>query len=117
METSGFVTSLVTSFLVFVLLLLLHFIFTRNPANDVIYYPAKKVKEIPIPYKPGIFGWLREAWSVTEEHIIEHAGLDAAIYMKFLGSGNSYLYKYIFTHFSLTEKKRSVLLISMCRRG
>ena len=79
METSGFVTSLVTSFLVFVLLLLLHFIFTRNPANDVIYYPAKKHWKIPLPFNHGIFGWLREAWFATEDDIIKFAGLDATI--------------------------------------
>ena len=88
METSGFVTSLATSFLIFVVLLILHSIFSRDPANDVIYYPAKKIKNVPNYKQPGLFGWLREAWSVSEDEIIKQAGLDAAIYMKFLASGS-----------------------------
>ena len=88
METSSFVTSLATSFLIFVVLLILHSIFSRDPANDVIYYPAKKIKNVPNYKQPGLFGWLREAWFATEEDIIKYAGLDAAIYMIFLGSGN-----------------------------
>ena len=89
METSSFVTSLTTSFLIFVGLVILHSIFSRLRRNEVIYYPAKKIKNVPLPhYKPGHFAWLREAWSATEEEIIKNAGLDAAIYMTFLGSGN-----------------------------
>ena len=88
METSVFVTSLATSFLIFVVLVIVHSIFSRIPENEVIYYPAKKIKNVPPYYKPGIFGWLSKAWFATEEEIIKNAGLDAAIYMTFLGSGN-----------------------------
>ena len=88
METSGFVTSLATSFLIFVVLLILHSIFSRIRENEVIYYPGKKFKNVPNYKQPGLFGWLREAWFATEEDIIKYAGLDAAIYMIFLGSGN-----------------------------
>ena len=87
METSGFVTSLTTSFLIFVVLVIVHSIFSRIRINEVIYYPAKRIKNVPPYYKPGLLGWLREAWFATEEDIIQNAGLDAAIYMTFLGSG------------------------------
>ena len=88
METSSFVTSLATSFLIFVGLVILHSIFSRLRRNEVIYYPAKKIRNFTAHYMPGLFGWLREAWFATEEEIITKAGLDAAIYMTFLGSGN-----------------------------
>jgi hypothetical protein len=42
METSGFLTSLIVSFLIFVFLVLLYsLILSRDPRNAVIYYPAK----------------------------------------------------------------------------
>ena len=88
MDTSTFVVSLVTSFLIFVVLVIVHSIFSRIRINEVIYYPAKRIKNVPPYYKPGLLGWLREAWFATEEEIIKNAGLDAAIYMTFLGSGN-----------------------------
>ena len=87
MDNSGFITSLATSFLIFIALLALHTLLSRRPGNAQVYYPRKKAKNISPLYGPGIFSWLREAWSVSEEDFIKEAGLDAAIYMKFLASG------------------------------
>ena len=91
MDNSGFITSLASSFIIFLVLLALQALLSHRPANAQVYYPRKAVKKISPPYNPGIFSWLQEAWSVSEEDIIKHAGLDAAIYMKFLTSG-SYFY-------------------------
>ena len=91
MDTSGFITSLITSFIIFLVLLALHALLSRRPGNYLVYYPSKIIKNLSPPSNAGIFSWLHEAWSVSEEDIIKHAGLDAAIYMKFLTSG-SYFY-------------------------
>lgn len=86
MDTSGFVTSLVTSLLIFVVLYLLHAWLSRKPGNAVVYYPSKMVKNIPPPTGHGLFSWVGESWSATEEQILLHAGLDATVYMIFLSS-------------------------------
>ena len=89
MDNSGFITSLATSFLTFLALLAIQALLSRSPRNAQVYYPRKKAKKMAPPYNPGIFSWLREAWSVSEEDFIKEAGLDAAIYMKFLASGSA----------------------------
>ncbi|KAI5055700.1 hypothetical protein GOP47_0029616 [Adiantum capillus-veneris] len=86
MDTSGFVTSLLTSLIIFVVLYLLHAWLSRKPGNAVVYYPSKLLKNIPPPTNRGIFSWIGEAWSATEEQILLHAGLDATVYMIFLSS-------------------------------
>ncbi|MCO5607012.1 hypothetical protein L7F22_061203 [Adiantum nelumboides] len=86
MDTSGFVTSLLTSFIIFVVLFLLHAWLSKKPGNTIVYYPSKMLKNIPPPTNRGPFAWIREAWSATEEQILLHAGLDAIVYMIFLSS-------------------------------
>ena len=88
MDTAGFVTSLLTSFVVFLLLLALHAILSRVPSNSVIYYPRKILNNIELPSRSsGPLAWIKEAYFTTEDAIISHAGLDATIYMIFLSSG------------------------------
>lgn len=86
MDTSGFLTSLVTSLLIFLVLLVLHAWLSRKPGNAVVYYPSKILKNIPLPAHHGLFSWISEAWSATEDQILLHAGLDATVYMIFLSS-------------------------------
>eukprot|EP00250_Pteridium_aquilinum_P020740 c24927_g1_i1 orf=65-2185(+) len=86
MDISGVVTSLITSLIIFLVLFVLHAWLSRKPGNEVVYYPSKILKNIPPPASHGMFSWISEAWSATEDQIINHAGLDAAIYMIFLSS-------------------------------
>lgn len=86
MNVSGFITSLVTSFIIFVVLLILRGLLCRRPSNAVIYYPAKILNNITPPSNPGFFSWITEAYSASEDYVVQHAGLDAAVYIIFLGS-------------------------------
>ncbi|MCO5583636.1 hypothetical protein L7F22_037549 [Adiantum nelumboides] len=86
MDISGFVTSLITSSLIFLVLLALHAWLSRRPWNKEVYYPSKLLKGIPPPADYGFFSWIYHAWSATEDQIVQHAGLDATVYMIFLSS-------------------------------
>ncbi|KAH7427494.1 hypothetical protein KP509_10G046800 [Ceratopteris richardii] len=86
MDISGFVTSIITSLSIFFVLLVLHAWLSRQSRNAVIYYPSKLLKGIAPPPQQGFFPWVREAWSVSDDQILQHAGLDATVYMIFLSS-------------------------------
>ncbi|MCO5607709.1 hypothetical protein L7F22_061908 [Adiantum nelumboides] len=86
MDISGFVTSLITSSLIFLVLLALHAWLSRRPWNKEVYYPSKLLKGIPPPADYGFFSWIYHAWSATEDQIVQHVGLDATVYMIFLSS-------------------------------
>ncbi|KAI5057502.1 hypothetical protein GOP47_0027517 [Adiantum capillus-veneris] len=86
MDISGFVTSIITSLIIFVVLLALHSWLSRRPWNREVYYPSKLLKDLPPPTDYGFFSWIRHALPVTEDQMAQHAGLDATIYMVFLNS-------------------------------
>ncbi|CAM6086043.1 unnamed protein product [Calypogeia fissa] len=82
---SAFVTSLITSFIVFLILLLIYTFLVRRPGNRFIYYPALilKGKETPESAKSRApWTWMVEAYKVSEAELVEIAGLDAVIYLQ-----------------------------------
>lgn len=89
MDIHAFVTSLVTSFVIFVLLVLLFTWLSRRPANHVVYYPNRLLKGLGPPENANRrrpWDWIVEAWHTTEDDLIAMSGLDAAVYMVFVTS-------------------------------
>ncbi|CAH9076424.1 unnamed protein product [Cuscuta epithymum] len=88
MDFSSFLTSLGTSFVIFVVLMLLFTWLSRKPGNAVVYYPNRILKGLD-PVENGYatrnpFAWIREAFSSTEADIIRMSGVDTAVYFVFL---------------------------------
>ena len=86
-------TSLGTSFLIFVVLMLLFSWLSSKPGNAVIYYPNRILKGLD-PFGGGSrtrnpFSWIREAMSSTEQDVISISGYDTAVYFVFLSTGLS----------------------------
>lgn len=80
--TSAFVTSLLTSLIIFVVLLLLFLVLSRRPGNFHVYYPLRALRgEGPYGKKRGLFAWAKEAFQATDEDIVAAAGLDAVVYI------------------------------------
>lgn len=93
MDFSSFLTSLGTSFLIFVILMLLFTWLARKPSNSVIYYPNRILKGMD-PLEGGKrtrnpFAWIREALSSSEDDVISMSGVDSAVYFVFLSTGLS----------------------------
>jgi hypothetical protein len=93
MNFSSFLTSLGTSFLIFVVLMLLFSWLSSKPGNAVIYYPNRILKGLD-PFEGGSrtrnpFSWIREAMSSTEQDVISMSGYDTAVYFVFLSTGLS----------------------------
>ncbi|KAK4779225.1 hypothetical protein SAY86_006753 [Trapa natans] len=90
MDLSSFITSLTTSFLIFVLLMLLFTWLSGKPGNEFVYYPNRILKGLD-PIEGGYasrnpFAWAREALSSTENDIISMSGIDTAVYFVFLST-------------------------------
>ncbi|GMY37719.1 CSC1-like protein ERD4 [Fagus crenata] len=90
MDFSSFLTSLGTSFLIFVVLMLLFSWLSSKPGNAVIYYPNRILKGLD-PFEGGSrtrnpFSWIREAMSSTEQDVISISGYDTAVYFVFLST-------------------------------
>lgn len=91
MDFSSFLTSLGTSFAIFVVLMFIFNWLSRRPGNHVIYYPNRLLKGLD-PYE-GLraprnpFAWIREALASTEADIIRMSGVDSAVYFVFLTTG------------------------------
>ncbi|VFQ83292.1 unnamed protein product [Cuscuta campestris] len=88
MDFSSFLTSLGTSFVIFVILMLVFTWLSRKPGNAVVYYPNRMLKGLD-PVENGYatrnpFAWIREAFSSTEADIIRMSGVDTAVYFVFL---------------------------------
>jgi len=80
--TASFITSLLTSFIVFCVLLVVFAILSRRPGNFNIYYPLRVLRgEGPFAKKRGAFGWIKEAYLASEEDLVAIAGLDATVYI------------------------------------
>ncbi|KAH6825653.1 Early-responsive to dehydration stress protein [Perilla frutescens var. hirtella] len=88
MDFSSFLTSLGTSFVLFLVLMFLFTWLSRRPGNHVVYYPNRILKGLE-PYE-GVrvtrnpFAWIREAVSSTEAEVIRFSGVDTAVYFVYL---------------------------------
>ncbi|KAK4778461.1 hypothetical protein SAY86_005989 [Trapa natans] len=90
MDLTSFVTSLTTSFLIFVVLMLLFTWLSGRPGNKFIYYPNRILKGFD-PVEGGYasrnpLSWAHEAFSSTEQDIIAISGVDTAVYFVFLST-------------------------------
>ncbi|XP_041025740.1 CSC1-like protein ERD4 [Juglans microcarpa x Juglans regia] len=88
MDFSSFLTSLVTSFLIFVVLMLLFAWLSRKEGNSVVYYPNRILKGLdpPVSGTRNPFAWIQEAMSSTEQDVISLSGFDTAVYFVFLST-------------------------------
>lgn len=80
----SFITSLVTSFVVFCILMVVYVILHRRPGNAVIYYPLRLLRgedAATVAKRHGAFTWIVEAFRATDDSIAAAAGLDAAVYL------------------------------------
>jgi calcium permeable stress-gated cation channel len=91
MDLTSFIISFATSFVIFVVLVLLFTWLSRKPGNAVVYYSnpisrgldpfeSRKRSKNPI-------GWIQEAFFASEADVIAVAGVDAAVYLIFLSTG------------------------------
>ncbi|XP_027085819.2 CSC1-like protein ERD4 isoform X1 [Coffea arabica] len=90
MEFRAFLTSLGTSFVIFVVLMFLFTWLSRKPANYVVYYPNRILKGLD-PFEGSKrtrnpFAWIREALSSTEADVIRISGVDSAVYFVFMST-------------------------------
>ncbi|KAK4440204.1 CSC1-like protein ERD4 [Sesamum alatum] len=88
MDFNSFLTSLGTSFVIFVVLMFLFTWLSRRPGNHLVYYPNRILRGMD-PYE-GLrasrnpFAWIREALVSTEADVIRMSGVDSAVYFVFL---------------------------------
>lgn len=85
MDFSSFVTSVGTSFLIFVVLVLLYVWLSKKPGNAVVYYPNRILRGLD-PNENGSKSWIQEALSSTEQDVISLSGVDTAVYFVFLST-------------------------------
>lgn len=88
---ASFITSLITSFVVFVILMLLYAILSRRPGNAVIYYPLRILRGedgTVVAKRRKPFSWAIDAFKAKEDDIVAAAGLDAAVYLHLFTAGN-----------------------------
>ncbi|KAJ6831976.1 CSC1-like protein ERD4 [Iris pallida] len=90
MDLSSFATSLITSFLIFLVLMLLFTWLSRKPGNAVVYYPNRILKGLD-PWEErrrtrNPFAWIREAVWASDADVLAAAGVDTAVYLLFLSS-------------------------------
>lgn len=87
MDLSSFLTSLATSFIIFIILMLLFAWLSGKPGNSVVYYPNRILKGLdPGSKTRNPFTWIGEAFSSTEKDIISVSGVDTAVYFVFLAT-------------------------------
>ncbi|KAK6782112.1 hypothetical protein RDI58_019908 [Solanum bulbocastanum] len=90
MDFPSFLTSLATSFILFVILMFLFTWLSRKSGNAEVYYPNRILKGMN-PVEGGYmtrnpFAWMREAFSSSETDIINMSGVDTAVYFVFLAT-------------------------------
>ncbi|XP_030553330.2 LOW QUALITY PROTEIN: CSC1-like protein ERD4 [Rhodamnia argentea] len=91
MDFSSFLTSLITSFVIFVVLMAFFAWLSSRPGNKVIYYPSRLLKGMD-PFDGGSYAsrnpfvWIREALSSSEQEVITMSGVDTAVYFVFLST-------------------------------
>lgn len=89
-EQASFITSLVTSFVVFCILLVAYAILSRRPGNAVIYYPLNILRgEDPaaLVKRRSPISWITDSFKASEADIVRAGGLDAAVYMHLFTAG------------------------------
>ncbi|KAI3824583.1 hypothetical protein L1987_06046 [Smallanthus sonchifolius] len=95
MDLSSFITSLATSFIIFVILLVSFAWLSIKRRNVGVYYPNRILKDLD-PWDESEsktrnpFAWIREALSSSEQDVIRMSGVDSAVYFAFLSTGSSY---------------------------
>ncbi|KAK7245626.1 hypothetical protein RIF29_40474 [Crotalaria pallida] len=90
MDFTSFLTSLGTSFVIFVVLMILFAFLQSKPGNNVVYYPNRILKGLD-PFENGVktrnpFSWIKEAVSSSERDVIAMSGVDTAVYFVFLST-------------------------------
>ncbi|KAF7015900.1 hypothetical protein CFC21_029618 [Triticum aestivum] len=91
MDISSFVTSLLTSFLIFAVLVLVFTWLSRRPGNAPVYYPSVLLRGLD-PWEGrgrgtrSPVGWIRQAFAASEADVVAASGVDAAVYLVFLSS-------------------------------
>ncbi|GLU14253.1 hypothetical protein SLE2022_308340 [Rubroshorea leprosula] len=90
MDLSSFWTSLGTSFVFFVIFMLLFTWLSSRPGNAVVYYPNLILKGLyPADGRSSTrnpFAWIQEALSSSEQDVINMSGVDTAVYFVFLST-------------------------------
>lgn len=89
MDLNSFLTSLGTSFVIFVVLMLVFAFLSRRPGNAVVYYPNRILKGLDPADGGGSlirnpFAWIREALASSEQDVINMSGVDTSVYFVFL---------------------------------
>ncbi|XP_020575065.1 CSC1-like protein ERD4 [Phalaenopsis equestris] len=90
MDFSSFLTSLGTSFVIFVLLMMVFTWLSRKPGNQVVYFPNRILRGLD-PWEGerrsrSPVAWIQQAFAASEADIVAAAGVDAAVYLVFLSS-------------------------------
>ncbi|KAG2639937.1 hypothetical protein PVAP13_2KG035200 [Panicum virgatum] len=91
MDLASFLTSVLTSFVIFVVLVLVFTFLSRRPGNAPVYYPSLLLRgldpwEVRRRGTRSPVGWIRDALSASETDVIAAGGVDAAVYLVFLSS-------------------------------
>jgi calcium permeable stress-gated cation channel len=92
MDLVLFIASVLTSFVIFVALVLLFTWLSRRLGNAPVYYPNLLLRGLD-PWaghgrgKRSPMGWLRDAISASEPDVVAAGGVDATFYLVFLSSG------------------------------
>ncbi|KNA19423.1 hypothetical protein SOVF_061740 [Spinacia oleracea] len=90
MDFISFLTSLVTSLIIFVVLMLCFAWLSRKPENHEIYYPNRILKGLDTSSRTrNPISWIKEAISSKENDIISVSGVDTAVYFVFLSTAFS----------------------------
>ncbi|KAG0541642.1 hypothetical protein BDA96_02G034500 [Sorghum bicolor] len=91
MDLASFITSVLTSFVIFVALVLVFTWLSRRPGNAPVYYPNLLLRGVD-PWEGrgrgtrSPVGWIRDAISASEPDVVAAGGVDAAVYLVFLSS-------------------------------
>nr|CAB3451929.1 unnamed protein product [Digitaria exilis] len=91
MDLASFITSVLTSFVIFVVLVLLFTWLSRRPGNAMVYYPSLLLRGLD-PWEGrrrgsrSPVGWISDAISASETDVVAAGGVDAAVYLVFLSS-------------------------------
>lgn len=94
MDLASFITSVLTSFVIFVALVLVFTWLSRRPGNAPVYYPNLLLRGVD-PWEGrgrgtrSPVGWIRDAISASEPDVVTAGGVDAAVYLVFLSSGTA----------------------------
>ncbi|KAI1776609.1 DUF221-domain-containing protein [Hypoxylon cercidicola] len=83
--TDGAIWSALGTSVGFTVFIAIAFSFVR-PYNSVVYAPKLKhadEEHAPPPIGKGYLAWLPPLWKTTEKEMISHAGMDAAIFLRF----------------------------------